>query len=91
MFLKTLCVDITRVQRGGVAGQPIYFYVINIAQHKPQMNKVAILRITDIEQLLREHLSERTFICNKGTNPFNSMTCSDIEKVPFTSRCTHDS
>lgn len=42
MFLKTLCVDITRVQRGGVAGQPIYFYVINIAQHKPQMNKVAI-------------------------------------------------
>lgn len=52
MFLKTLCVDITRVQRGGVAGQPIYFYVINIAQHKPQMNKVAILRITDIEQLL---------------------------------------
>lgn len=65
MFLKTLCVDITRVQRGGVAGQPIYFYVINIAQHKPQMNKVAILRITDIEQLLREHHSERTFICNK--------------------------
>lgn len=60
-------------------------------QHKPQMNKVAILRITDIEQLLREHHSERTFICNKGTNPFNSMTCSDIEKVPFTSRCTHDS
>lgn len=55
------------------------------------MNKVAILRITDIEQLLREHHSERTFICNKGTNPFNSMTCSDIEKDPFTSRCTHDS